>query len=107
MAQITDPEAVKFCNERVRVAADKLAQAYQFAKLVTQEWYATNMSKKLAFDNADTVVDGSKDDGRHPISGIDVNNLITRLTELVADYEAGSNAKLNTILKVAVNPERQ
>ena len=103
MAQITDPEAVRFCNEKVRVAADKLAQAYHFAKQVTQEWTANNLGETIAYDNSDLVVDGSETDGRHPISGVDVNNLITRLNELQTDYEANANAKLNTILNIAVN----
>lgn len=104
MAEITNPEAVKFCNERVRVAADKLAQLYAVAKSVEQEWTANDLATIIAFDNPDLVVDGSASDGRHPISGEDVNNLITRCSEIVTDLEANSSAKLNTILKVAVNP---
>ena len=33
----------------------------------------------------------------------DVHNIINRLTELVTDYEATTNAKLNTITAVSVN----
>jgi len=102
MADITNPEAVRFCNERVRVAADKLATAYLFAKAVSAEWYANNLGELLPV-SADPVIDGSAADGRHPITGNDVSNLITRLSELVADYEANDNAKLNTILGIAVN----
>ncbi len=106
MAEIKSSEAVRFCNERVRVAADRLAQAYFFAKVVTAEWTANNLGSTIAYDNADLVWDGSGIDGRHPISGIDVNNVVNRLSELVADLEANGSAKLNTILAVAVNPER-
>lgn len=105
MADITNPEAVKFCNERVRTAANKLAQLYYSAKSVSQEWTANDLGTIIAYDNADLVIDGSATDGRHPISGIEVNNLITRLTELVADMEASSNAKLNTVLAVATQTE--
>jgi hypothetical protein len=101
MADITNPEAVRFANERLRVAADKLAQAYAFAKLVAAEWNANNLG--ALFPLADNVVDGSASDGRHPITGNDATLLMTRLNELVADYEANTNAKLNTILNVAVN----
>lgn len=104
MAEITNAEAVKFCNEKVRVAADKLAQLYYTAKAVSQEWTANDLGSVIAYNNGDLVVDGSAQDGRHPISGIDVNNLITRLTEIVADMEAGGGAKLNTVLAVATNP---
>ena len=104
MSEITNPEAVKFCNERVRIAANRLNSAYQFAKQVSAEWTAnSDLATNIAYDNPDVVVDGSATDGRHPISGIEVNNLMTRLNELIADYEANSSAKLNTILAVATN----
>jgi len=101
MPDIVDREAALFANETFRVAADKLAQAYYFAKQVSDEWVASSMGSKLT-NTADGVRDGSAADGRHPITGIDANNIIDRLNELTADYEANANAKLNTILGVAV-----
>lgn len=106
MAEITNPEAVRFCNERVRSSADRLAQLYYEAKATYQEWTANSLGTIIAYDNADLVVDGSATDGRHPISGVDVNNLITRLSEIIIDLEANSNAKLNTVLAVQVNGYR-
>lgn len=105
MAEITNPEAVKFCNEKVRTAADKLAQLYYTAKSVSQEWTANNLGAIIAYDNMDLVVDGSAQDGRHPISGSDVNGLMNRLNEIVADMEASNSAKLNTVLAVATQTE--
>ena len=100
MADITDPQAVRFANEKIRVAADKLAQAYWHAKRVQAEWAA---NPGLIANKADVIDDGSKTDGRPPITGTDANNIVNRLAELTADYEAGGSAKLNTILGVAVN----
>ena len=100
MAKITNPEAVKFANEKIRVAANKLAEAYYLAKQVSQEWVANSMGDLIAYDNADSIVDGSKTDGRHPISGAAASLIINRLDELIADYEASGAAKLNTILAV-------
>jgi hypothetical protein len=37
-------------------------------------------------------------------TGTDANNIINRISELITDYEATNNAKLNTILAVAVQP---
>lgn len=102
MPDITDSQAVKFCNEKIRVAADKLAQAYAFANQVKAEWTAHG-GAVLVPNTSDPVVDGSATDGRPPITGADANNIINRLTELKADYDADSAAKLNTILSVAVN----
>lgn len=102
MADITNPEAVKFCNERVRVMADLLGQVYFTAKAIQAEWYANNLGEILPV-SVDVVVDGAANDGRHPITGNDAVSIIIRAGEIVADFEASSNAKLNTILGVAVN----
>ena len=102
MADITEAAAVRFSNEKVRVAADKLAKAYYFAKQVQNEWFANSMSASIT-NTADAIIDGSATDGRHVITGADATNIITRCGELVTDMEASSNAKLNTILGVAVN----
>ena len=97
---IDNPEAVKFCNEKIRVAANKLATAYYFAKQVMDEWYANDMGSLIPVDGGN-VIDGSATDGRHVITGNDATNLITRCSDLVTDMEANAKAKLNTILGVA------
>lgn len=102
MADITNPEAVKFTNERIRVAADAFGVAYNTAKALVAEWTANNMGTLLPV-SADVVVDGSASDGRHVITGNDCNGIIARANELIADYEASGNAKLYTVLGVAVN----
>ena len=102
---ITDVEAVRFANEQIRPVADKLAQFYYLAKSVRDQWFARGMAARFP-NTTDVVEDGSAKDGRPRITGADVNNLITRLDEIVTSFEAGSNAKLNTVLNVAVNPTR-
>lgn len=102
MADINNPQAVKFCNERVRVMADALAVAYNSAKAITAEWFANNMGALLPV-SSDVVLDGSATDGRHVITGNDATGIINRALELIADMEANNSAKLNTVLKVAVN----
>ena len=102
MADITNAEAVRFSNEKIRVAANKLNAAYKFANEVLAEWTANGGTSMIA-NAADTIVDGSATDGRHPITGADANNIINRLTELKTDYEETGAAKLNTILSVATN----
>lgn len=104
MAEITNVEAVRFCNEKVRPIADRLAQFYYAAKAVSQEWTANpDLATLIAYNNADLVVDGSAMDGRHPVSGVEANNLMTRLMEIVADMDANGGAKLNTVLSVATH----
>ena len=100
---ITDASAIKFSNEKIRVAADKLYGAYLFAKEVITDWNAVSMST-LITNTSDVISDGSITDGRTQITGAEATSVITRLQELVTDYEASSNSKLNTVVKPSVNP---
>lgn len=104
MAEITNQQAVKFCNEQLRPAANAYARIYYDAKRIYQTWMALNLGEVIAYDNADPVIDGSATDGRPIISGIDASGLMNRLGEIITDLEANNAAKLNTILKVAPNP---
>jgi hypothetical protein len=107
---ITDAEAITFSNEKIRVAADKLSQAYNFANQVLDEWNARSMSSVIT-NTSDVIEDGSHStaspapDGRPSITGIQATNIINRVSELITDYEASSNAKLNTLLQVSSNPQ--
>jgi len=103
MADITSPQAVKFTNEKARPFADAYAQLYFAAKTLIAEWNAQSLSGVITNDPADTVIDGSATDGRPIATGEDVTAQVTRAQELVADLEATNNAKLNTILAIAVN----
>ena len=75
--------------------------AYYAAKAVTQEWSARGGVALVPNDDKAVLTDGAQTDGRPIISGAAVNNVVTRLAELVADYEADDCAKLNTLLAVA------
>jgi hypothetical protein len=99
---ITDPNAVSFANTKIRPMADHLASVFYEAQGVLDLWYATLQGDKFPVDGG-TVMDGSDVDGRTPITGNDVQLFMSRLSELVTDYEASSNAKLNTVIKPAVN----
>src|SRR3990172_2928615 len=100
---ITNVSAVKFSNEKIRVAADKMFGLYLWAKQVVDEWNATSMSA-LITNTSDVMMDNSDVDGRTQITGADATNVITRLQEIITDYEVTSNAKLNTVVKPSVNP---
>jgi hypothetical protein len=101
---INDASAVRFANEQLRPMADELARTYYQAQRLLNNWFATQMGDKFPVDGG-VVEDGSDVDGRTPITGNDVQLLMSRVSELVTDYEASSNAKLNTVLKPAVNVE--
>ncbi len=101
---IDNPQAVRFCNEQVRILADTLLTALRTAEAVREFYYAHPDLGTLFYQNASEVVeDGSATDGRPRMTGNDVLALITRADELSADYRANNNAKLNTVLRAAVN----
>lgn len=99
---IQNSDAVLFSNERIRPVADKLSGAYYACKRLVNDWHATGINARFA-PGGGKVADGSDTDGRITITSDDVLLVVTRAQEFIADYEAGSNAKLNTVLKPAVN----
>ena len=103
MPDITDPEAIAFSNQKIRPTADVLEGVYRTCRNLVDEWNATSMSAKIT-NTADPIIDGAATDGRTPITGINATAVVTRAIEFVTDYEASSNAKLNTVIIVSVNP---
>ena len=102
MADITDPEAVRFCNEKVRILADIATRYYYAALAFGNEWAATGMASKIP-NTTDVVVDGSAEDGRSTITGANVVGLKNHAATMVADLEATTNTKLNILLNIEVN----
>ncbi len=190
---ITDPTAIKFSNERARIAADRLARSYYLCDAARDRWagLAGSATEKIAIMEADIrraatevidayafafltekiwflgvnnefpntteeVDDGSPGDGRPAGTGAKVqavmsrvvefqnwllsaagsfadanrtglayyntilmasnygpptmseataSNMINRCDELAANYEASSNANVNSLLAFAVNPQ--
>jgi hypothetical protein len=85
---------------KARSAAGALEVAYRVAKRLSEEWYACNVGADIPFDGA-TLGDGNE---TKPITNMDVYGIMNRCDELIADYEAGNKAKLNTVLKLADLP---
>lgn len=102
MPDITDPQAVRYCNEVIRPLADKATEYYYKAVAALNEWNANSLGT-LITDTADTIIDGSATDGRTPITGAHVNNLVDHVQAMVTDLEANSNLKLNHLLRIEVN----
>lgn len=116
---ITNPVAIRFSNEKIRVAADLLAQVDNFAAAVLAEWAALggvalipNTVGNILRDSASPTDDvGTGGDGRPVVDGAKVNNIINRLNGLRA---TASNSGLamgvagvrDTVLQVAVNTVR-
>jgi len=107
MANITNPQAIKFSDEQVRTMADKYAQAYYAFKTVVDTWTAQGISALIP-STPDLIADQSVTipDGRAQITGAMVNGLIANAQAFIADLEANSKLKLTGLLKIAVNPQR-
>jgi hypothetical protein len=104
MANITDPTAVRFCNEQVRVAADKTVQFYWWCKQLKVEYVANPSLATLIPNDSSPLIDGAAQDGRTVLTGADVNAVLTNINALITSLEANSSAILNIFAKVAVNP---
>jgi hypothetical protein len=113
---ITSPAAIKFANEKLRKAADLLAQLDNFAAAVINEWTALggtalipNTVGNVLRDGASPVDDlGTGGDGRPVVDGAKLNNIINRLTEMRSATAAtglalGVAGVRTTVLQVAVN----
>ncbi len=88
-----------------------MVQDYYKFKVALALWSANGQNiTALVPNDSSPVADGSeltnaRPDGRSPITGAHVNNVIARMNEHVVDMEASGNAKLNTLLAVCVNPQ--
>jgi hypothetical protein len=111
MSDIVDPQATAFCNERVRPFSDLMRTVYLTSKSISMTWNTSGVNAKLPNDSS-LVVDGSATDGRTPITGADVNNIINRANDLIAYFESsgisalispGSTGIRDTAIKPAVN----
>jgi hypothetical protein len=107
---ITDPNALRFSNTRIRVAADLIAQLDTLAGVIISEWNAQSLGSVFTNDTSE-VIDGAAQDGRPVITGAKVNNIINRLTSLRSASSSsglamGAAGVRDTVLQVAVNPTR-
>lgn len=64
MADITSPQAIKFCNEKARIMADLIEQmdrtAQQFMLDIQADYEAVTQGNA----NEDSIIDGALQDGR-------------------------------------------
>lgn len=102
MPPITNPEAVRFANERSRPLADLVAGAFQAIQAYWQAWDAKGLGAVIPNDSS-VIADGSDADGRTPITGADLHQLKSLCDDLVM-MGVGENTKIPTVLKVSVNP---
>lgn len=101
MADITNPQFVKFANERCRPLADAAEQLYQTAKRFQQEH--TAMSAGTIPNTADNFADGSDVDGRKRMTGAQAAALKSLADAMVTWFETGSPTRIAQLQQLTVN----
>ena len=82
---------------------DRFMQYYNNAVLVTTEWSVQGMASLIP-NNSTLIADGSVVNGWPPLTGANINALITNLTNGVTFFSANSNAVLTQMAIGSVNP---
>jgi hypothetical protein len=118
MAAISDPRAVKFCDEKARPMADQFVTTYRTAVAFMQQWNAQQMGGLIPFSQdviadkaAPDGVDAAGGDGRPVVTGANIEQVFNFASMIVSAFERGTldntgnanNAWLNNMLAVAVN----
>jgi hypothetical protein len=98
MADITNPQFVKFANEKCRPLADAAEQVYQTAKRFQAEWAA--ISADNIPNTADNIADGSDVDGRKRFTGAAAQALKSLADAQVVWFE--TNATIGGITKTRI-----
>lgn len=95
----TNAQAITFDNQLARPYANEAYRLYLAAKNLSNQWNAQSVSSVIPNDST-VISDGAAADGRPTATNAQVTNMVTRAQEVVADMEANSSAKLNTILAI-------
>jgi hypothetical protein len=75
MADITNPEVVRWSNERLRTIADQVVRLKYVIDAFTADYTEQDIEGFLAANSSeDRVVDGSLQDGRPPVTRLDIVN---------------------------------
>lgn len=102
---ITDPRVTGFSNATVRPYADKIVQNYYRSKSLVNWWFSQGLNSLVTNDT--TLISdgaGTGTDSRPQMTGAQMTAVITQAQAIVTLFEANSNAILNALQGVSVNP---
>ncbi len=103
---IEHPELIRFSNEKGRICADSLLQAYNTAKQFIEHWNNLNTAMP---NTADEIADGSQTsmgisaDGRKSITGEKYHQFKSSCESIIALVEANDNEMEKLLLNISVN----
>jgi hypothetical protein len=102
---ITNPEALKFSNEKVRVLSDLMVSTYESCQAYRNEWDANTLGSIFPNQANEIVEDGYATDGRHQLTGQKVNALYTAAGDFMtwADTVVGGKTRIAWLRTMFVN----
>jgi hypothetical protein len=103
MADITNPQAIDFCNDRARPLAKKLLKAIQASREFDLD-YGAQAGDTLFPNTADLVADGSENDGRPRVQAQVVRALRTQAIDLLT-WAATGNPTRETRLRSIIEAD--
>lgn len=97
MPDITNPQAVQFCNQELRRATSQIVSAFRTLRQLRAD-YAFKGIGPLVAGTTDLqnslVADGSATDGRTPITGYDVDLCMGKVGVLMDWVDSGAQAAM-------------
>lgn len=103
---IDNPELVRFSNEKGRICADSVLQAYNIAKQFIDHW--NHFSSPMP-NTTDEIADGSQSsmgnsaDGRKAVTVEKYNQFRTACKKVITLMESNNDEIKNLLLTIAVN----
>ena len=83
MADITNPQVIKFTTESIRPMCEKTRAWWHEMLSIETIWFA-GMNTLIPNDNS-VILEGT-DDGRTPLTGSDVHNIMSILINMKQEY---------------------
>lgn len=97
---VTNPEAIRFINERIRPAADKFASSYIAAVAHISAW---EQLKDIIPNDAEVLIEDNRQrEGISQITGRDVHAIAAMVKNIKDTLEANNNALRDIVFKVSV-----
>ena len=102
MPNITNPQVVKFANERARIFADCIETMYETARRFQLE-YATLNGDTLIPNTQDYIADDSDKDGRKRMTAAALRGLNVLAGVIVAYLDGGIPSRISQVRALSVN----
>ena len=87
MADITDPEVIRFTNERVRTYAEKLRAVKAEGASLVAAWFSLGVNSRCP-NTTDLLQDGRANEGASRLTGADINSLVGQAANISSQFNA-------------------